>query len=366
MKVVNPQMIVLARESRGMTQAQLAKAVNLSQAEISRYESDMRNVSDEHLERIADVLDYPRAFFYQQGQRYGLGSSGFYHRKRKTVPARDLNKINARLNILRFMVDRLLEGVDIGNLQPFPRHDVKNMKDDVEGIAELVRAAWKLPAGPIRDLVGVIENAGGIVHRMDFGTRKVDALVQWYPPTPPIFLINESSPGDRLRFTLSHEIAHVVMHEAPTDEMEEEADRFAAAFLMPARDILPDFNHVTLPHLAQLKPYWRVSIAALIRRAYDLGAITERQYRALYEQMAQQGYRIEEPYPIAIEQPTLLKEVFDAHTGELGYSMTELAAIFGLYEDELRAVYSPHRPILRLVPPLRQNRPRIDRGTNLG
>ncbi len=347
--LVNPEMIVLARESRGFTQAELAATVSLAQAEISRYENGTRSVGDEHLQRIADALEYPIKFFYHSGRRYGLGSSGLHHRKRKTLPARTLDLHIAKLNILRLVLDRLLDGVEIEHVK-FPQYDVDEFNGDIERIGELVRAAWKLPSGPIVDLVGAIENAGGIVHRTNFGTVKIDALVQWVPPSPPIILINEASPGDRLRFTLAHEIGHLVMHDTPRESMEEEADKFASAFLMPARDIFPSLNNVTLPKLAQMKPYWRVSIASLIRRTYDLRVISDRQYRSLNEEMSKLGYRITEPVPIPIEKPTLFKELIDAHINELGFSISEIATLVALYEEDFRADYLPQSRQLRLIP----------------
>jgi Zn-dependent peptidase ImmA (M78 family)/plasmid maintenance system antidote protein VapI len=347
---VNPEMIVLARESRGLTQIDLAEMVSLAQGEISRYENGTRNISDEHLQRIANVLGYPVAFFYHSGQRYGLGSSGLHHRKRKTLPARTLDLFIAKINILRFVLDRLMDSVEIEHVQKFPQYDVDEFRGDIEHIAELVRAAWKLPSGPIVDFIGVLEQAGAIVHRINFETQKIDALVQWVPPNPPIILINETSPGDRLRFTLAHELGHLIMHDTPRENMEEEADRFAAAFLMPARDTLPYFGHVTLQRLAQLKPYWRVSIAALIRRARDLDAISDRQYRSLNEEMSKLGYRIHEPVPIPIEKPTLYKEIIDAYLGELNFSVAEIAELVALDEQDFRQQYFPQNTVLRLVP----------------
>lgn len=348
---VNPQMIVLAREARGMRQEELAQRAGLSQAEVSRYETGDRLISDAHLDAIADVLRYPHSFFMQPDSRYGLGSSGLHHRKRKSLPSRTLDMFIAKVNIVRLAVSQLLEGVDIEHPNRFPVYDPDDFGGDIERIADIVRAAWKLPAGPVVDLVGAIENAGGIVHVLNFGTEKIDALVQWVPPAPPILLINESFPGDRLRFTLAHEIGHLVMHDAPRENMEEEADRFASAFLMPERDISADFDHVTLSRLAQLKPYWRVSIAALIRRARDLNKISERQYRSLYEEMGKMGYRTREPLPIPIEKPTLLHEIVANHITELKYSVGEVAKLVSLNEDEFRAEFLPRSSRLSLVPP---------------
>jgi Zn-dependent peptidase ImmA (M78 family)/DNA-binding XRE family transcriptional regulator len=349
-KTVNPEMLVLARESRGMTQIDLSESIGISQAVISRYENGERGVRDDDLLSIADALEYPESFFYRTNQRYGLGSSGLHHRRRKTLPSRTLDMYIAKANILRLIVSTLLRGVDIEKSQNFPQYDIEEFNGDIERIAELVRASWKLPSGPIRDLVGVIENAGGIVHRTNFGSQKLDALVQWVPPTPPIFLVNSSIEGGRLRFTLAHELGHLVMHDVPREDMETEADIFASAFLMPKSDISSHFGtRINLASLAQLKPHWRVSIAALIRRAHDIGAISDRQYRSLYEEMGRLGYRVAEPVTIPTENPTLLQEMIEAHITELGYSIAELAATLSLTEREFREEYMPRHHGLRLV-----------------
>ncbi|HAG99910.1 MAG TPA: hypothetical protein DCL75_13910 [Ktedonobacter sp.] len=122
------------------------------------------------------------------------------------------------------------------------------------------------------------------------------------------FLSMEICRGIEFGFTLAHEIGHIVMHQIPTENMEEEADRFAAEFLMPSRDISPDLDSITFTNLARLKSYWKVSMAALIVRANDMGKITQRQYRTLFEQMNKNGYRMNEPIPIPVEEPALLKE----------------------------------------------------------
>lgn len=347
--LVNPAMLVLARESRGLTQVELADRVNVPQAIISRYESGGRNVGEHDLQRIADVLGYPTAFFFQSSQAHGVGSSGVYHRKRKTLPARLLNRLTAQINIVRLVVEKLLRSVDIERTQRFPEYNVDEFNGNIERIAEYVRAAWKLPPGPIHDLIGAIENAGGIVYRTAFGTHLLDAIVQCIPPAPPIFMVNDAIPGDRLRFTLAHEIGHLVMHDIPRESMEEEADAFAAAFLMPANEIKHHFSRVTLAQLAQLKPYWKVSIAALIHRAHDLESITDRQYRSLNEEMSRLKYKTEEPVPIPIEKPTLLQEIIETHTKELGYSTAELAEMLLLNEAEFSRDYRL-QPHLRLVP----------------
>ena len=81
-----------------------------------------------------------------------------------------------------------------------------------EKIATLVRQMWNLLPGPIGNLTRAIEAAGGLVLKCDFGTSKLDAFAQWPSGMPPLFFVNKSAPADRYRYTLAHEIGHIVMH----------------------------------------------------------------------------------------------------------------------------------------------------------
>ena len=148
-------------------------------------------------------------------------------------------------------------------------------------------------------------------------------------------------PGDRMRFTLAHELAHIVMHKLLTENMENEADRFASEFLMPSEDIRHQLNYLTLDKLAQLKLYWKVSMAALLMKAKTLKTISERQYSYLWMLMGKNGYRLNEPVQFSIpqEKPSLLSEMITTHLQELEFSERELAKILMLHESEFRTIY---------------------------
>ena len=98
-----------------------------------------------------------------------------------------------------------------------------------------------------------------------------------------------------------HEIGHIIMHQMPSDEMEAQSDRFAAEFLMPASEIKSDLRQLRLQQLPALKTIWKVSMAAVVKRAFDLGQITERQYRYLFTELSMQGWRTKEPIQIPVE-----------------------------------------------------------------
>lgn len=349
----NPEMLVLARESEGVTQSQLARMVSMAQGSISKIESGMLGLTVGQLERICEALDFPPNFFFQPDPVYGYGSSCYYHRKRQNIPVSDIRRVLAQINILRIQLTKLLRGAEIETENKFHRFDIAEYDNSPEKIARLVRGAWNLPPGPVQSLVGAIEDAGGVVFRCSLKTKKVDAISQWLPGLPPLFFVNADIPGDRCRFTLAHELGHLIMHQIPTADIEKEADRFAAEFLMPDKEIGPHLRQLSIQKLASMKPYWKVSMAAILRRAFDLTKITVFTYRKLNTQISKYGLKTNEPAPIPIEEPEVIKDIIDVHRKDHGYSLMELLQLMRSTERKYRKFYlseeTPDEPRLQLV-----------------
>jgi Zn-dependent peptidase ImmA (M78 family)/DNA-binding XRE family transcriptional regulator len=331
----NPDMMVLAREWLGMSQSAFAEAIGSTQATVSRYESGLITPPDEHLSRIAETLDRPVSFFFLEERMYG--ASSMFHRKKKNLTVKEEKRIHAQVNELRIRASILLLEAEIESRFSF--HRLALDEQGPEKTAQTLRQLWQLPGGPIRSVVGAIERAGGIVFRCPFGTDKVDGISQWpldCDHVPPVLFVRDDCPGDRQRFTLCHEVAHLVMHHLPTDDPESEADRFASEFLMPAREIAPELGRLTLQKAAALKCYWKVSMAAIIRRAFDLGKISERQYRYFNIEMGRRGYKKCEPAPIPAEEPALFRAILDVHQKDHQRSPAELSALLGMFEHQFR------------------------------
>jgi Zn-dependent peptidase ImmA (M78 family)/DNA-binding XRE family transcriptional regulator len=351
-KEVNPNMIILGRESRGLSQKELAEALGVTQGRISKIEMGFLTVPSDLLENLSKILKYPIGFFLQEGNLVGVGVSEIFHRKRQDVPKKVLSKSYAQMEVRLRHVSKLLQAVEIQ--ENVPRLYIDDDYDgSVENIAQAVRAEWQIPRGPIKDLTKTLEDQGVLVISVDFESPKVDAISRWVPGLPPLFFVNQNIPKDRYRLTLAHELGHVVMHKHANPNMEEQANRFAAEFLMPERDIMADLGDLKMAKLPELKRYWRVSMAAILKRAEDLRAITPNQARYLWVQMSKTGYRLREPIELDIkgERPSLINELIEAYREDLGYSMEDLCQMLALFEEELWSMYlrKYDQPPLRLV-----------------
>ena len=347
----NPRMVTVARDYRGITQTDLAKRLGVQQAAVSKIEGGIMSISDEMLGELARVLDLPKRFFTQSDVVYGLGSHAYVHRKRQSMSARDRKRIEAKVNMLRWHTDRMLQSLDLNAGRSMPEIPITEANKSPEQIAYMVRTMWLLPSGPVENVTALLEAAGVIVIPCDFRTRSMDATSIWLAGKNPLVFINQDVPGDRWRYTLCHELGHLVMHNnEPSDHMEREADQFAAAMLMPEQDVRPDLREVSIKHLARIKPYWRVSIQALLERAFSLGRITSNQRRYFYMNLAKQGYRTREPIPLKRETPTLHQELLDVHSNRLAYTLDDFAHVFALHPRQVQELYfSDDVPRLRVV-----------------
>lgn len=347
----NPEMLVVARESRGHSQTEFARLASIQQGTLSKIESGLMSPSDETIENFAELLDYPIEFFAQAQRVYGFNSSVYFHRKRQSLPDKVLRRLHAQMNITRMRVAQLLRSIEMPC--KFQRIDPEDYQGSADVIARIVKSTWLIPIGPLRNITRSIEDAGGIVVHFDFGTRQADAISEWVPGYPPIFLVNSNADtsGDRLRLTLAHEIGHAVMHKFANPKMEEEANAFAAEFLMPRKEIKPALYRLNIAKLMDLKSEWKVSMAALIQRAYDLKTITEAQRRYMFINLSKHGWRLREPEEtdIPVEHPELFPSLIRTHLNELSYSVRELSTLmFVRNETEFRSTYLAPKG-LRLV-----------------
>lgn len=356
----NHHLLCLARDACGLTQTEFAKKLGVMQGTYSKYETGLITPSDEAIDDIVRVLaKFPKSFFFQNEQPYGFPP--FHFRKRKKLGVKALSRIVAEMNIRRMHVKKLLTSYKAPAPGLMPEIDLdeyqgtSRRRPTMEDLARHLRELWGVPRGPIDSMVDLIERNGGVVIPCNFGTDLIDAMSQRIDGMPVMFFINPNVPTDRIRHTLAHELGHMVLHTlslSDDDEMEEQADAFAGAFLVPGEEVRAQFRTFNLRQLANLKVYWKVSMASLAYRADRLGLITDYQKRRIWMDMG--PYRKNEPYEPPAEPPRALERMIAFHTTNLGYSRDEMAAMLNLLPTEYDRMYgdAPNhrpRPAMRLV-----------------
>lgn len=340
-----PATLRAARLAQGMSLATLAASSGVSAATLSRLENGSRDATDHETNVLARAIGVSVACLCRPLVSERLGLSGFYHRKLSRAGSREVNRIENQCLLDVVAIQSLLSMVETKHPERVLTINLDDAKGDPEQAANMARLAWQIPRGPIQDVCATVERAGCLVIHSDFGIPKMDALYQKARGVPPIFWTNSRKPMERIRWSVCHELGHLVLHEEePIDDKlaEDQADAFAAAFLMPRSDFRGECpSRLWIPELIEMKRRWRCSMVAIARRARDVDRITEQQYTSIMVEMSRRGWRRIEPYPITGESPSLLRSTVETALLTCGLSEQELAECLAISTEQVRAWQQP-------------------------
>jgi Zn-dependent peptidase ImmA (M78 family)/transcriptional regulator with XRE-family HTH domain len=352
---VNFRMVRLAREIRGWSQTVLARESGVAQAVISRIESGLRQPHEGDLRVLGRALGFPAEFFFEPD----TPSAAPLFRKRSIRSVRTNQLIQARINIAVLVARRIIDaGITIET--PFVFPEPGGLTREPTAATHELRRAWQLPNGRVDSVTRVIENAGGVVLHVDFGTDDASAaFVSSLADSRLWFLLNtRERAGDRARLSLAHELGHAAMHRLlpvyDEGRLEPEAYEFAAALLLPS----PEFDRqirggqLTLSQARDLKRHYGVSIQAIVRAARDRGLIGGERYTSLYKQISARGWRLDEPDPVKVESAEIWPAALRTHRERHGYTDEDLALIARVSTDTLYELFpTTLAPRLRPVGP---------------
>lgn len=358
---LTPSRLALARKRRGMTMVRLARDAGITARSLSAYESGRQHPNPGTLRTLATVLGVPVAFLEApEIDEIPPGAASFRAISKLTASQRDQACSAGRIALL------ISDWIDERFRLPEP--DVPSLpKLDPETAAEVVRARWGLGQAPAPSMVHLLESRGVRVFSLAEGCADVDAFSLYWQGVPFTFL-NTAKTGERGRFDAAHELGHLVLHTEHRlphgPGAEQDANRFAAAFLMPASSVIAaGLANATAEKIIAAKSQWSVSAMALTHRLHELGLITEWGYRTACVNLSRLGYRTGEPGGIPRETSQLLAKVLRAVrddgitpaqiADDLAISLAELNThLFGLVPTALPGGTRPsprRHPDLRVV-----------------
>ncbi len=270
-----------ARKAAGLSLRDLGKSVGVSHAAITKYKDGIAMPSSDILIGLSRTLNVRTEYFFRPES---VALEGIEYRKRSSLPKKRLDAITHEV------IDQIERRIELENL--FPQSPVKafttvdglaasiEAMDQIEEVAERVRNAWDLGSDPIPDLIDVLETNGIRVFMIEADAdNKFDGLAARVSGMP-IVVVGRYWPGDRQRFTLAHEVGHLMLEgRLPADLDEEMAcNSFAGAFLFPRASVLQELgehrNAIELKELGLLKEEFGLSMAGILYRARSLGIIS--------------------------------------------------------------------------------------------
>jgi Zn-dependent peptidase ImmA (M78 family)/DNA-binding XRE family transcriptional regulator len=317
-----------AREARDCTVLCLAETIGKSPQAIYKYEQNESAPIPAVLEAIAKALNIPVPFF-TQGARAVQANTVFY-RSMSTATKHARARANWRLEWLQDMVEYLQAYVEFPSVNlpdlELPRDPILISNEEIEDAAREARRFWGMSeTAPVGNMISLVENHGVIVSRHNLGAATLDSLsvIGSRDGRPYIVIGADKGSAVRWRFDVAHELGHLLLH-ATVDKgqlakseryklIEQQAHRFALSFLLPLESFCDDLFAPNLDVLRNMKPKWKVSIAAMIMRSRDSELFSEQSNKSLWMNLSRRGWRAREPLDeeMPAEEPRLLRRAIE-------------------------------------------------------
>lgn len=347
-KYFNGERLKIARMWRNLSATQLADLTGFSRQTISMLENGkLMNPEFATVQKLSEKLEFPVTFFLEE-TKINLNESTTYFRSLLTTNKKYRVEQEEKIKFIAIVYNMLSEYLEFEkvNLPQIPTNATP------QEAANILREYWGLGNRPIENIVYLAESNGLIVTDFETATGDVDAFSHKITSDDmETYLIGYSKnkrTAARIHFDVAHEIGHILLHNWREDlecidkeefkEIELQAHAFASAFLLPEDEFRKDVSPyaTNLAYYTELKKTWKVSIAAMIRRAKDLDIITADDYSRLMRNMQKHGIRKIEPLDdeLVTAEPSLLRQaikiLFDQKVFTPNEFLEELSREYGL------------------------------------
>jgi Zn-dependent peptidase ImmA (M78 family)/DNA-binding XRE family transcriptional regulator len=342
-----------ARLARGIYKNALADMVGITGTAIARYEEGIDKPPHERLCALAQHLNFPVEFFLQPEWPEGLETIFWRSRAAESKYAREMTE--QRMLWMCEIFAFLEQEANFPSLK-IPSLDLPDFRSLTSGLIERaaddLRSHWKLRDLPIFDVLLALENAGIPVCSLEITSEKQDGFCFYSSKLQRIFVgINSQNiSAARARYDAAHELGHIVLHGSVTPhqlrdpllhkQLEQQAHRFAGAFLFPRSAFHAEVRVPTLDYFCALKKRWGISIAAMVHRAFDLGLVDSLEMTDLYRKMGRRRWRgiLQEPFDspeeMPLERPRMLRRGVEVLLAD-GRLRSTIRAALSLPEREI-------------------------------
>lgn len=293
-----------ARLLNGYSLQGLADALGnkVTKQALHKYEKGEVIPDSEKISLLSDVLNVRPDYFFRK-MKVELGP--IEYRKLRKMPIKEEQRVieQTREYLSRYLELEEILGVAQEFSNPLKDFPVVSSHEQVNEAAIRLRTAWGLGTGPIFNIPELLEDKHIKVVEIDADVS-FDGMQTWVNDIIPVIAYNKNIADklDRIRFTLLHELAHLLLKidenliEAHKEKL---CHQFAGAMLLPEstlREELGDHrSRLSVIELGNVKKQYGISMQALVMRANICGIVNNHYTSQFFNMMKQMGWRKEEP-----------------------------------------------------------------------
>jgi len=277
------------------TTRELAEKLQISTRDITSFENDRAEPSQETVLNMISVLGFPKDFFFQS-KFEDIIEGHPYSNDMSSISKKKFLRLNAysRLAFLHFTF--LASYVEFPYI-PLPDYSHDRPKE----VARKVRELWHLGSETIEDLIYLLENHGVLLFRIP----KFDSIISRYfesggLKTNMIFIGSEVKLDYGCQYVVAQQLGHLLLND-PFEESSElsrielkskmkATSEFADELLLPEAAFCKDLiDPLNIESYLFLSNKWNLPYDFILIRAYNLELIDHKQYQTLKKKSVIKG-----------------------------------------------------------------------------
>lgn len=277
------------RKLRSLSQQKLADEIGVSKQMISKYENSISIPSSKVLIELAKALQLNVDYFFTP-PTVELGTINFRKKSKLTTKRLEAIKEEVKLKLSNYLEIENILNID-NEFDISIQKRKLNAKPDIERIVKEIREEWQIGFDPVHNITQLLEDQEIKIIEIAEADNLFDGMATIIDEKYAVIVINENFPIERKRFTLLHELGHLILDIPDCDLKEEEkyCNLFAAEFLFPLSNVFKEFGKnrrsVAIQELIEAQKKYGISIQAIMYRLLNADIISKNQLSNFYRQI---------------------------------------------------------------------------------
>lgn len=278
-----------SRIHKGYSLQEVADKISVSKQMISKYEKNLSIPSSDKLIALSKLFDQKIDYFFRKAE-VEIGEINF--RKKSSFPAKKLNSLKEEI---RIHIENYLYIENILSLNTVFNNPLSeiliNSDTDVVQVVNTLRDAWNIGDDPIHNIIQLMEDKDIKVIEIEDKSNKFDGLATIIDNKYYVVVINKNMPLERKRFTLLHELGHIMLKFSNIDEKVQEkyCNLFASEILLSQKNTYNELgskrSNIALEELKNIQKKYGISIRAIIYKLGEIKIISQEKLAEFYKKI---------------------------------------------------------------------------------
>jgi len=278
-----------ARKLKLLSQQEVADELGVSKQMISKYEKGLSIPDSSKMIKLSKLFNQKIDYFFN-AYKVELGEVNFRKKSRFSKKRLESLKELIKIKLENYLWIEEILSID-SSFKNIISEDKIDSIEDIERVVLKLRNHWNIGMDPIHNIIQLLEDKEIKVIELEDVDENFDGLACFVNDKYPIIVVNGNFPVERKRFTLLHELGHLLLNLPDCEIKEEEqlCNKFASEFLLPKKIIIEEFGgkrkNITLPELVATQKKYGISIQAIVYRLVDSQILSRDRQKFFYKKI---------------------------------------------------------------------------------